>query len=124
MNINLNNPVVSGQFELIISEPGGAVLLDTIATGGQPVIAAHKTNDTLVDVTTVLPDGNGHFTITTFKSINAATFTGLATYGYVMAYGLKPQGTMVAKIHRPVHSTLSTPQKKSPKKLPGIASYS
>jgi len=97
MNINLTFAISSIQYELIISEPGGIVLLDTMA-GNQPVIAALKTNDTLVDVTTVVTEGNGHYLITTFKSINAATFTGLYTYGYIMAYSLKTQGTTAAKI--------------------------
>ena len=72
MNINLTYPGSGIQFKLIVSEPGGAVLLDTLVVTGDAVIAALKTNDTLVDVTSVLPGGGAYYTINCYKSVNAS----------------------------------------------------
>ena len=99
MNINFNYGVQGYQYELIISEPGGTVLLDTLAMGTIPVVAALKTNDTLVDITTILPQGGAYFTITVFKSVNASTITGLPGYDYIIVDGLKAVTTTPASIY-------------------------
>jgi hypothetical protein len=57
--------------------------LDTLAPTATPIIASLKTNDTLVDVTTVLPQGGNYFTVNSYKSINASTLTGLDVLSYV-----------------------------------------
>jgi hypothetical protein len=82
MNINVSYPAQGPQFELIISEPGGTVLLDTLAPTNTPIIAALKTNSTVVDLTTVLSQGGNFFSVNTFKSINASTLTGLTPGSY------------------------------------------
>ncbi len=82
MNINVSYPAQGPQFELIISEPGGTVLLDTLAPTNTPIIAALKTNSTVVDVTTVLSQGGNFFSVNTFKSIDASTLTGLTPGSY------------------------------------------
>src|ERR1700678_2456165 len=41
-------------FELIISEPGGKILLDTIAPYNVPIVAKMTTSKPLVDVSTVI----------------------------------------------------------------------
>ena len=82
MNINVSYPAQGPQFELIISEPGGTVLLDTLAPTNTSIIAALKTNSTVVDVTTVLSQGGNFFSVNTFKSIDASTLTGLTPGSY------------------------------------------
>src|ERR1700753_1515240 len=98
MNINLTYGAFGIQSELIISEPGGKVLLDTLAIGGQPVIATLKTNDTLVDITTVSPLGGAYNNIAVYKSINASTIAAVGAGGYEIAFGLKTQATTPASI--------------------------
>jgi hypothetical protein len=99
MNINLTYPGSGIQYELIVSEPGGAVLLDTLVITGDAVIAALKTNDTLVDVTSVLPGGGAYYSITCFKSINASRITALSFYDYTIVDGLKRPTTTPASIY-------------------------
>jgi hypothetical protein len=57
-------------FELIISEPGGRILLDTIAPYNAPIIATMKTAELLVDVSTVVhfPSFDGYSAIV-YKSV-------------------------------------------------------
>jgi len=79
-------PVFNGlQTEVIVSEPGGAILLDTtLNKTGAPLIASLKTNDTLVDVTQVSPVANLPTTdVYTFKSVNLARIStlGVGDYG-------------------------------------------
>jgi hypothetical protein len=82
MNINVSYPAQATQFELIISEPGGTVLLDTLAPTNTPIIAALKTNSLVVDLTTVLSQGGNLFSVNSFKSIDASTLTGLTPGSY------------------------------------------
>jgi hypothetical protein len=99
MNINLTYPGSGAQYELIISEPGGTVLLDTLSVTGNAVIAALKTNDTLVDVTAVVPGSGANYAITCIKSVNASRMTVLSfTYNYTIASGLKTPATTPASI--------------------------
>lgn len=61
LHINLNFPSSQyglsidplKQYELIVSEGGGKVLLDTVTPYNSPIIAWLKTNQTLLDITTV-----------------------------------------------------------------------
>ena len=99
MNINLTYGVAGSQYELLVSEPGGAVLLDTLAVGNVPVIAALRTNDTLVDVTTILPQSPGYFDITCYKSINASSISTPSQYDYTIVDGLKTPATTPATIY-------------------------
>jgi hypothetical protein len=99
MNINFTSGIPGSQYELIISEPGGTVLLDTLAAGGTPVIAALKTNDTLVDVTTVGSLG-GPYSITCLKSVNASTILGMPGFNTIStAAGAKRPVTTPASIY-------------------------
>ncbi len=82
MNINVSYPAQASQFELIVSEPGGTVLLDTLAPTNTPIIASLKTNSDVVDLTTVISQGGGFFSVNTIKSIDASTLTGLTPGSY------------------------------------------
>lgn len=74
LNINCYAWFLGPQTELIVSEPGGEILLDTIATNSStPIVTALKTNDTLVDVTQISPSaGNPTVNVYTIKSVNLA----------------------------------------------------
>ena len=85
MNINCSIPFNGPQTELIVSEPGGKILLDTIATNGSsPIVAALKTNDTLVDVTYIEPATTAAplANAVTFKSINLSRLSSLGINDY------------------------------------------
>jgi len=98
VNINLGYSDPGAKFELIISEPAGKVLLDTMATGPAPVVATLRTNDSLLDVTSVVSGGN-QYSIQTLRSINPSTLKWLDFGGYIMAYGLKAGNTTPASIY-------------------------
>jgi hypothetical protein len=81
MNINFVNTGVASSvaYELVISEPGGKVLLDTVAHFYAPVKATLHTNASLVDVTLV--DTNRTlYDITMYKSVNPSTWLNLPMY--------------------------------------------
>jgi hypothetical protein len=82
MNINVLLTSSDGQAELIIAEPGGNILLDTLATANAPVVATLKTNDTLLDVTGVYKYGPQNFYVDVYKSINPSRLTTLINTGY------------------------------------------
>ena len=68
--------------ELIISETGGKILLDTIGPPASTINARLHTHDTLVDVSLVLQHGYGfsepRLTITTYKAVNPGSWKSLA----------------------------------------------
>jgi hypothetical protein len=99
MNINFDYGPQGSQYELIISEPGGTVLLDTLAVGAVPVIATLKTNDTLVDLTTIISLGSSYYDIYCYKSINASRITTPPSSDYTIADGLKTGTTTPASIY-------------------------
>ena len=68
------NLAVSENSELIISEPGGTVLLDTIPPSNINLSMSLKTNATLVDFTSITT-GIGQYFITTFKAADPTTWT-------------------------------------------------
>ena len=84
LNINCYLPYAGPQTELIVSEPGGKILLDTVANNnGAAIVAALKTNDTLVDATFIEPvSGTTLAYAKTFKSVNLARFTSLDINDY------------------------------------------
>ncbi|HXO76125.1 MAG TPA: hypothetical protein VN824_12830, partial [Puia sp.] len=70
--VDYNGSIQQGStFELIISETGGKILLDTIGTTNTAISATLKTNSTLVDLTTVYRpnDGASGYTVETYKSV-------------------------------------------------------
>jgi hypothetical protein len=94
MNINLAYADGGSQYELIISEPTGKILLDTLSTPPTAIVAALKTNDTLVDVTAIINNGNGAtYTAIIYRSINASTLSRLTQTGYNSIGGPLKTGT-------------------------------
>jgi hypothetical protein len=68
--VNTDTTDFGNTFELIISEPGGRILLDTIAPDNTPVIAKMTTTQLLVDVSTIIysPTFNS-YDVTISKSV-------------------------------------------------------
>jgi len=91
MNINLSyNP--GSAFELIISETGGKILLDTLTpASGNNIIATLKTNQTLVDYTLVNYDsGASAYYASTYKGVNPSSWTWLTAGDYFAPEGPLP----------------------------------
>jgi len=64
------------EFELIISEPGGAVLLDTEEPFNSTIVANLHTDDTLVDVSTIVNDIVTHqYLAYTYRAVNVSEFS-------------------------------------------------
>jgi hypothetical protein len=94
MNINMAYTDGGSQYELIISEPTGKILLDTLATPPTAIIAALRTNDTLVDVTAIVNNANGvTYTAYIYQSVNASTIPRLTQTGYNSLGGPLKAGT-------------------------------
>src|SRR5450432_1053230 len=93
MSVNLNypDPTTTGTFELIISEPGGKVLLDTVAQAKTPVQAALKTNAKLVDVTWILDNGSSspgapRYNVNVYKGVNPSGWVNLTSILLPLGY--------------------------------------
>ncbi|HEY4337230.1 MAG TPA: hypothetical protein VGM89_15070, partial [Puia sp.] len=83
------------RFELIISEPGGKVLLDSIAPPNAPVKTTLKTNSKLVDITTIRvypPDGtpDSVLALNIYKSVNPTDWVTLTPNSYHVSYSSRP----------------------------------
>jgi hypothetical protein len=100
MNINLAYADGGSQYELIISEPTGKILLDTLSTPPTAIVAALKTNDTLVDVTAIVNTANGAtYTAYIYQSVNASTISRLTQTNYnTIAAPLKPGANTYSQI--------------------------
>jgi hypothetical protein len=85
MNLNLTYPykTITGTFELIINEPGGKVLIDSLAQDQIPIILALKTNANLVDVTYIyVLDSNQSiptYAVCVYKDVNPSKWVNLRT---------------------------------------------
>src|ERR1700733_12891032 len=87
ISINLtypeNNPVYGKQIELIINEPGGAVLLDSTIPVNIPIVTTLHTTQKLVDITTVVNDSSaGTIYVTTWKAVDPTGWTTAYPNGY------------------------------------------
>lgn len=77
--------------EMIISEPGGKVLLDTTTSNLAHIMTSLSTNATLVDVTCVYYDGSlQSYMATTYKGVNPSSWTTDSYYPYYYPIGPKP----------------------------------
>jgi hypothetical protein len=78
MTINL--ATIMANQEIIISDSGGKVLLDTIPTYPATLTATLATAQTLLDVTLVyLIPNETNYTVTTYKAVNPSKWTSLGT---------------------------------------------
>jgi hypothetical protein len=110
MTIAFSYPDTSSQagpnFELIVSEPGGKILLDSVAPVNTQVTATLHTNDTLVNLTTIyqaLMDSN--ITVNTYMSVNPSSWQtavhDLLSYPYVIPAAPNDAGVTVRVINIP-----------------------
>jgi hypothetical protein len=69
--------------ELIISDTGGEILLDTMSDFSAPFTAVLKTNHTFLDVTTIDydPQDSTHI-LTAYKGVNPSTWTSIRFIDY------------------------------------------
>ena len=65
-------------YELLISEPGGKILFDTVTNYNQPIITDLQTTATLVDVSVIYPynyaPGQAQYIVNTYKGVNLASW--------------------------------------------------
>lgn len=67
---------IDSSTELIVSETGGNVLLDTIAAANSTLSATIHTNDALVDLTAIVYYNSfNDYNIVTYKAVNPSTWT-------------------------------------------------
>ncbi|HEV2478470.1 MAG TPA: hypothetical protein VGS79_02350 [Puia sp.] len=77
--------------ELIISEPGGKVLLDTVTLKGTPITASLHTNATRVDLTSVCYESFLKFyQAVTCKDVNPSNWTNDNLLSYQAPVGIRP----------------------------------
>jgi hypothetical protein len=110
ISINLtypeSNPVYGKQIELIINEPGGAILLDSIIPVNIPIVTTLHTTQKLVDITTVVNDSSaGTIYVTTWKAADPTGWTTPYPNGYNI-YDYNTSGTK-AEIY---YANLPAPQ--------------
>jgi hypothetical protein len=78
-----NNPVYGKTIELIINEPGGAILMDSIIPVNTAITTTLRTSQKLVDVTTVVNDSSaGQIYVTTWKAVDPTQWTTPYPNGY------------------------------------------
>jgi hypothetical protein len=78
INLSYTGTTISGNFELIISEPGGKILLDSVAHTQTPIIATLKTNAKLVNLTYILPQDTSTssplYFVSVYKDVNPSNW--------------------------------------------------
>jgi hypothetical protein len=103
------NLITGGQFEaayapgtceLIISEPAGKVLLDTVVTPYTTINASLRTNDTLVDVTNIFYDSyQGNYIATTYKAVNPTAWANDYNLSYFAPTARLSSSTTAAMVY-------------------------
>ena len=78
-----SNPAYGKQIELIINEPGGAILMDSMIAVNTPVVTTLHTTQKLVDITTVVNDSSaGQIYVTTWAAVDPTGWTTAYPNGY------------------------------------------
>jgi hypothetical protein len=90
INLTYAGSTITGAFELIISEPGGKVLIDSVVQVQTAVKAALKTNATLVDVTYILGLDTSQnsllYSVWVYKSVNPSNWVTVTPGGIGITY--------------------------------------
>jgi hypothetical protein len=98
MNIRLSVPGAYPNEEVIISEAGGKILLDTLSPFKEALYATLRTNQTLLDFTLVYFDSvNVQFQVVTYKGVNPSAWSALYQNNYRVSIG--PVATRSATIY-------------------------
>jgi hypothetical protein len=83
MTINFSALQSSLLYELIISDTGGKILLDTTTNFSSPFTAVLKTNHTFLDVTTIFYNTfDSTYGVNIYKSVNPSTWTSILPTDY------------------------------------------
>jgi hypothetical protein len=78
-----SNPAYGKQIELIINEPNGAILMDSMIPVNTPIVTTLHTTGKLVDVTTVVNDSSAaQIFVTTWKAVDPTGWTTAYPNGY------------------------------------------
>ena len=78
-----SNPAYGKQIELIINEPGGPILLDSMLPVNTPIVTTLRSAVKLVDVTTVVNDSSaGTIYVTTWQAVDPTNWTTPYPNGY------------------------------------------
>jgi len=78
-----SNPAYGKQIELIINEPGGAILMDSMISVNTPIVTTLHTTQKLVDITTVVNDSSaGQIYVTTWAAVDPTAWTTAYPNGY------------------------------------------
>jgi hypothetical protein len=116
INLNVTYPTqtATGTFELIVSEPSGKVLLDSIAAVNAPVITSVQTRDSLVDFTYILDQGNvsspyTRYLVYVYKGVNPSNWTKLNSTLYPITYPLSSGPTTPSQIFIPNYPSNALP---------------
>ena len=116
VNLNVTYPTqtATGTFELIVSEPGGKVLLDSIAAVNAPVITSVQTSASLVDFTYILDQGNvsspnPRYLVYIYKGVNPSNWTKLNSTLYPLSYPLYSGPTTPSHIFIPYYPRNAVP---------------
>ena len=98
-------------FEVIISEPGGHILLDTVTTSNGPLVTTLTSPDSLIDVTTITKDTSGYYAVYAYKGANPSGWgwsEPLPSYQLQYPTGPYTQASLFCK-NLPPQANLTTP---------------
>jgi hypothetical protein len=116
INLNVTYPTqtATGTFELIVSEPSGKVLLDSIAAVNTPVITSVQTSASLVDFTYILDQGNvsspyTRYLVYVYKGVNPSNWTKLNSALSPISYPLSSGPTTASQIFIPDYPSNAVP---------------
>jgi hypothetical protein len=94
LKINLTTPTTApgvSNYEIIISESAGKILLDTISPPNTDIVASLKTNANLVDITNVYFDSYANsYNVVTYKAVDPSTWTSIYSGSYHAPVGGSP----------------------------------
>ena len=86
LKINLTTPSAAAginNYEVIISEPAGKILLDTITPPNTEIVASLSTNAKLVEITNVYFDiYAATYNVVTYKAVDPSTWTSIYSGSY------------------------------------------
>jgi hypothetical protein len=99
----------AGNCELIISEPAGKVLLDTVVRPYTNIAASLQTKDTLVDVTNVFYDSyHQKYIATTYKAVNPGGWGNDYNLSYYAPAGRPATNTVASMVYLNMPNTNNT----------------
>lgn len=87
LNYSAGGDTLQRKYELIITEAGGKLLLDTLSTLNVPIKASLSTNAKLFDVTTVYWTRDSIYDVVTYKAVDPTNWASAIGGSYAINYG-------------------------------------